>query len=170
MYLLSICVSTSGWAERRGKSLQRWVPSSIEQNIGTMPIQERENRMRFRFAGVFLMVWSICLGVAYSQERGQYLLGSYGLNAGIQSGSGFNYSNLPGWYSASRFKAPDNGPVLPVVGDARYSVALGPQASFIVPKWNLSCFFRYEPEFAASSHVEGTSMIFGGSINFPVAR
>jgi hypothetical protein len=65
----------------------------------------------------------------------------------------------------------DNGPVLPAIRDARYSVAAaGPQASVIVPKWNLSFFFRYEPEFAASSTTEGTTMMFGASISFPVAK
>lgn len=58
-----------------------------------------------------------------------------------------------------------------VLKNARYAVAaLGPQATFIVPKWNLNLFLRYEPEFGAVARVEGATLAFGGAISFPVAK
>lgn len=65
-----------------------------------------------------------------------------------------------------------NGGAQPaVIQDARYRVvSIGPQLSFIVPKWNASFFFRYEPEFAARATVEGSTIAFGGAISFPVTK
>jgi hypothetical protein len=63
------------------------------------------------------------------------------------------------------------GSVPNVVRDSRYAVgAIGPQGSFIVPKWNLSLFVRYQPEFAASARIEGTTWTVGGNISFPVTK
>jgi hypothetical protein len=65
-----------------------------------------------------------------------------------------------------------NGGTQPsVIQDARYRVvAIGPEATFIVPKWNANFFFRYEPEFAARARVEGSTIAFGGAISFPVTK
>ena len=72
----------------------------------------------------------------------------------------------------SQWKTSNNGGAqLPALQDARYRVvAIGPQASLIVPKWNANFFFRYEPEFAATARVEGTTLTFGGAIIFPATK
>jgi hypothetical protein len=65
----------------------------------------------------------------------------------------------------------DGGRQSQAVANSRYAVAaIGPQATYIVPKWNLSFFFRYEPEFGASLRVEGTTLTFGGAISSPVTK
>jgi hypothetical protein len=69
--------------------------------------------MQFRVAGIFLVVCTA--GVVCAQQKGQFLLGANGLNAGIQPAAGFSYLNLPGVYSASRLKAPD-GSAIPTQG------------------------------------------------------
>jgi hypothetical protein len=64
-----------------------------------------------------------------------------------------------------------NGSVPAVVRNSRYGVAsVGPQATYIVPKWNFNAFFRYEPEFGASARVEGTTLTFGAFVSFPVKK
>lgn len=63
------------------------------------------------------------------------------------------------------------GSVPPAIQDARYAVAaIGPQVTFIVPKWNFNIFARYEPEFGASARVEGSTLTIGAAIAFPVTK
>jgi hypothetical protein len=65
----------------------------------------------------------------------------------------------------------DGGAQLPLLKSSRYAIAaIGPQATFLVPKWNLNLFFRYEPEFGAVARVEGSTITFGGAISFPVTK
>ena len=65
----------------------------------------------------------------------------------------------------------NTGSVPPEIRDAHYSVAaIGPQVTFIVPKWNLNLFARYEPEFGASARLEGTTLTIGWAIVFPAAK
>jgi hypothetical protein len=65
----------------------------------------------------------------------------------------------------------NSGSVPPAIRDAHYAVAaIGPQVTFIVPKWNLNLFARYEPEFGASARLEGNTLTIGGAIAFPVAK
>jgi hypothetical protein len=70
-----------------------------------------------------------------------------------------------------QWQTTDNGGAAPDVKNSRYAVAaIGPQVSFLIPKWNTSFYFRYEPEFGATNRVEGTTFAFGGSISFPVVK
>lgn len=65
----------------------------------------------------------------------------------------------------------NSGSVPPAVRDSMYAVAaIGPQVTFIVPKWNLNVFARYEPEFGASARLEGSTLTIGGAISFPVVK
>jgi hypothetical protein len=65
----------------------------------------------------------------------------------------------------------NSGSVPPSLRDVRYSVAaIGPQVTFIVPKWNLNVFGRYEPEFGASARLEGSTLTIGAAIAFPVTK
>ena len=65
----------------------------------------------------------------------------------------------------------DGGSVPTAIRDARYAVgAIGPQVTFIVPKWNFNIFARYEPEFGASARVEGNTLTIGAAIVFPLTK
>ncbi len=65
----------------------------------------------------------------------------------------------------------NTGSLPPAIRDAHYSVAaIGPQVTFMVPKWNLNIFARYEPEFGASARLEGNTLTIGGAIAFPVTK
>jgi hypothetical protein len=52
-----------------------------------------------------------------------------------------------------------------------YSVhAIGFQTNFIVPAKSLNFFFKYEPEYSAKAHVEGSTIAFGGSYTFRMPK
>ena len=52
-----------------------------------------------------------------------------------------------------------------------YSVhAIGFQTNFIMPAKNLICSFKYEPEYTAKAHVEGSTIAFGGSYTFRIPK
>ena len=127
--------------------------------------------MRMRITGTARVAFLTSAGACLAQQKGQYIPGTNGLNAGIQPPPGFSYSNVATFYDADRLKGTDaqptpvsgsfdlridqdyfiftssnnGGPQLPTLQDARYRVvAIGPQASLIVPKWNAIFFFRYD--------------------------
>jgi len=95
----------------------RGTPTEVDDGF-TWLAARRCSRMRTRITGSGLLMVVAALPVTgTAQKKGRYILGTNGLNAGIQ----------------------------PAVA------AIGPQATFIAPKWNLNVFFRYETEFAASA-------------------
>lgn len=52
-----------------------------------------------------------------------------------------------------------------------YSVhSVGFQTNFIMPVKNLNCYFKYEPEYSAKAHVEGSTIAFGGSYTFRIPK
>ena len=66
-------------------------------------------------------------------------------------------------------------PVGPIVAPANlipyYSVhAVGGQLNYILPAKNFSLFFKYEHEYAASSHTLGTTIVFGGTWTLAIPK
>jgi hypothetical protein len=100
---------------------------------------------------------------------GQTFNFEWGLGQLVPAGKNFLQIGAVGY---GQWQTTASGGSVPAeVKKARYAVAaIGPQATFIVPKWNLNMFFRYEPEFGASASVEGTTLTFGAAISFPVTK
>jgi hypothetical protein len=61
----------------------------------------------------FLLLMLLMSGQAYAQEKGQYPLGSKGLNSADQPAPGFSYIGILYWYSTNTFKD-TNGKKVPV--------------------------------------------------------
>ncbi|MBZ5722779.1 MAG: transporter [Acidobacteriia bacterium] len=63
------------------------------------------------------------------------------------------------------------GPGVPASLVPYYSVhAVGFQSNFIVPAKGLSLFFKYEPEYRARAHSQGTTIVFGASWTLRIPR
>ena len=85
---------------------------------------------------------------------GQYLNFEWGLGQMLPGGKNLLQLGAVGY---GQWQTTARGVSVPtVVKDSRYRVAaIGPEAPFIVPKWNSNFFFRYEPEFGASGPYRG---------------
>lgn len=81
---------------------------------------------------IFLCVSLLLVSVAYSQQKGQYVPGQAGLNAGILPDPGFTYVNMTLDFSSSTFKN-GSGTTTPLLGS--YDV------------WAIENFFFYVPKF-----------------------
>jgi hypothetical protein len=93
--------------------------------------------MYLRVADMFLIGCVTLPEMVCVREKGQYTLRSIDGTYGAIFDLGLAYAS--------------NGPALPAIRDARYSVP-------------------YEPEFAAYAHIEGTTMMPGAAVSFPVAK
>lgn len=61
--------------------------------------------------------------------------------------------------------------ILPASGLPRYSVhAVGGQLGFILPKKNITTFFKYEHEYSATSHTIGNTIVFGGTWTLAIPK
>ena len=69
--------------------------------------------MRNKRFCVFVILSAVFVGTAYGQQKGQWILGTTGLNAGIQPGPGFSYDNQGTVYWADRLKG-SNGNAIPI--------------------------------------------------------
>jgi len=72
--------------------------------------------MKFRVAFVCVLLLVIVSLPAMAQERGQYIPGTAGLNAGLQTPEGITYANLFTWYPSTKFKD-QNGNTAPIIFD-----------------------------------------------------
>ena len=71
--------------------------------------------MTTKWFGACAALSTVVFGTAFGQQKGQYVLGTNGLNAGIMPPPGFSYGNQSTVYGASRLRGPD-GVVVPVAG------------------------------------------------------
>jgi hypothetical protein len=71
--------------------------------------------MRMSVTGTTLVALLTSAGAEFGQQNGEYILGTKGLNAGIQPAPGFAYSNQATLYGADRLKDASGQPV-PVSG------------------------------------------------------
>ena len=62
--------------------------------------------MRTKWFGACAALSTAVLGTALAQQKGQYVLGTNGLNAGIVPPPGFGYGNQLTIYGASRLRGP----------------------------------------------------------------
>ena len=71
--------------------------------------------MTMRIAGTALVALLASAGVGFGRQKGQCILGTNGLNAGIQPAPGFAYSNQATFFWADRLKGGNSQPI-PVDG------------------------------------------------------
>ncbi len=74
-----------------------------------------------------------------------------------------------------QWQVSDNGGTLSIGVPAstlpRYSVhGIGFQTTFLVPKRNLNIFFKYIPEYSATAHTLGRTIVFGGAYTFRIPK
>jgi hypothetical protein len=104
--------------------------------------------MRIRITGGMVLILVAAIpATTVAQQKGQYILGTYGLNAGIQPAPGFSYGNQATFFWAGRLK-----------GGSTYG------AVFDLVTANA---FGFKPEFGAPLCVEGTTIDLRGSHQLP---
>ena len=109
---------------------------------------------------VFMCIFGLSVGSAHGQQKGQYLPGQQGLNAGVLPDPGFTYANLTVNYSADTLKNA-NGNSVPLTGS--YDIWAIENIFFYVPKFKFlgaKLAFMVAPTFANGS-------LTLGSLNFP---
>ncbi len=100
-------------------------------------------KKNFRYTFAVLLASFVCGAVSLpAQQKGQYLPGQFGLNAGVMPEPGFTYANITINYSADTLKDA-NGNTTPSTGS--YDL------------WAVENLFFYEPNFK----VLGGKMVFG---------
>ena len=98
-------------------------------------------KQNFRYTLAVILALFIGAAISLSAQTAQYLVGQFGLNAGIMPEPGFTYSNVTVNYSAQTLKDA-NGNTVPFKG------------SFDL--WAVENLFFYEPNFK----VLGGKMVF----------
>jgi hypothetical protein len=81
---------------------------------------------------VFMCILGLSVRSAHGQQKGQYLPGQQGLNAGVLPDPGFTYANLTVNYSADTLKNA-NGNSVPLTGS--YDIWAIENIFFYVPKF-----------------------------------
>ena len=72
---------------------------------------------RARFGFVVLACLALgCVSPLFAQQKGQWVPGQFGLNAGVIPDPGITYANLAVNYSADQLNGPNGNPVKPVTG------------------------------------------------------
>ena len=91
--------------------------------------------MRFKL-GLMILIWAVVFSnvPANAQQKGQYIPGQQGLNAGVLPDPGFTYANLTINYSADTLKNA-NGNSVPLTGS--YDIWAIENIFFYVPKFKL---------------------------------
>ncbi len=87
----------------------------------------------------------VCLVAGYvlplwAQQKGQYVPGQQGLNAGVLPDPGFTYANLAINYSSSQLNNSNNDPIQGITGT--YSFWVDENIFYYVPNVNFSCDIR----------------------------
>lgn len=109
---------------------------------------------------VFLCIFLLSASSTYGQQKGQYIPGQYGLNAGVLPDPGLTYANLTVNYSADTLKNA-SGNSVPLVGS--YNIWAIENVFYYVPKFKVlgaKLVFMAIPTFANGS-------LTLGSLNFP---
>ena len=114
-----------------------------------------------------------------SKTPGQAFTDEWGLGQVLPLNKAMTHLLQLGAVGYDQWQISNNGGVvpLPTGGTApasllpHYSVhAAGGQATFILPKKNLSLDFKYEHEYSASSHTLGNTLVFGGAFTWPMPK
>ncbi len=92
-----------------------------------------DKRLLVRVVVVFLVAIILLVISAKAQERGQYVLGTNGLNAGVQPAPGFTYTNLFTWFSADRLKG-IHGEAIPLPANSSTEVYVDQNFFYYVTK------------------------------------
>src|SRR5271167_2503855 len=104
------------------------------RNEEMMLENKRTTTVRFRIklvAGLACM-FLVCVMSASAQQKGQWVPGQFGLNAGVIPDPGFTYANLALNYSASQLNSP-NGNQIPGL-NGTYSFWVDENIIYFVPK------------------------------------
>lgn len=115
-----------------------------------------------------------------AQQKGQWMPGQVGLNAGIMPDPGITFVNIDLDYSANTLNNRNGNAVSGVTGSydvwvleniLNYSVhSAGLQANFILPPQNLNFYFKYYWEFSAKAHPLGHTLGFGLTYTFRIPK
>ena len=130
------------------------VPSASKQ-------QARRCTLRTKLGlAVFLCIFVLSASSADGQQKGQYIPGQYGLNAGVLPDPGLTYANLTVNYSADTLKNA-SGNSVPLTGS--YDIWAIENIFFYVPKFK---FLGAKLAFMAAPTFANGSLTLG-SLNFP---
>lgn len=126
-------------------------------------------RIRLEFA-VGLLIFILCGAVSSlsAQQKGQWVPGQFGLNAGVIPDSGITYANLAVNYSASQLNGPNGNSIPGVTGT--YSFWVDENVIYYVPKHKIlgGYFMPYvalnwaNGELVANLSLNGNTLNGGG--------
>lgn len=105
----------------------------------------------------FICLYLVGAVAVHAQQKGQYVPGQYGLNAGVLPDPGITYANLTINYSADTLKG-RNGNTVPLTGS--YDIWAVANVVYYVPKFKLmgaKVAFMAAPTFANGSPYIGLS-------------
>lgn len=103
----------------------------------------------------------LCSAASSAQQKGQWVPGQFGLNAGVIP----ELSNVVqlGLVRYDQWQITDNSGIAASVAPCYSAHALGLQANFGEQKKGVVLFFKYHNEQNAKAHPEGDTFVFGGS-------
>ena len=118
--------------------------------------------MRFKL-GLMILIWAVVFSnvPANAQQKGQYIPGQQGLNAGVLPDPGFTYANLTINYSADTLKNA-NGNSVPLTGS--YDIWAIENIFFYVPKFKL---LGAKLAFMVAAPTLANGSLTLGSLRFP---
>jgi hypothetical protein len=96
---------------------------------------EKERDMTFRVKLVLIVLATLILGSTsplLAQQKGQWVPGQFGLNAGVIPDPGITYANMPFNYSADQVNGPNGNSVPGITGN--YSFWVDENILYYVPK------------------------------------
>lgn len=108
-----------------------------------------------------ICILSFSVNPARAQQKGQYIPGQYGLNAGVLPDPGFSYANMTINYSADTLKN-GNGTTVPLTGS--YDIWAVENIFFYVPNFK---FLGAKLAFYVVAPTLANGSLTLGSINFP---
>jgi hypothetical protein len=150
--------------------MPEWLNGSARQ--GRTDLEEgRRCRMRIRIefaAGLLIFILCGAVSSLSAQQKGQWLPGQFGLNAGVIPDSGITYANLAVNYSASQLNGPNGNSIPGVTGT--YSFWVDENVIYYVPKHKIlgGCFMPYvalnwaNGELVANLSLNGNTLNGGG--------
>ena len=122
------------------------------------------SKLSFNFVVLLALV---CVSAASAQQKGQWVPGQMGLNAGIIPDPGFTYANLTTYYSASQRNGPNGNAIPGITGT--YSFGSVENIFYFVPKYKIlgGYFAPYAAVTTANGSLvgdfQGLSLRGGGS-------
>jgi hypothetical protein len=133
---------------------------SVERQ--TLVAGKRRNKVRLKVGLAILICVLVFSAVpANSQQKGQYIPGQQGLNAGVLPDPGFTYANLTLNYSADTLKNA-NGNSIPLTGS--YDIWAIENIFFYVPKFK---FLGAKVAFMVAAPTLANGSLTLGSLRFP---